>query len=84
MLHYMKTLQDWFGQNVWNTLPIATAAATYLQDFHHSPNIIDYKPSHIAISCLSLAFQTYGVTVPLTDDAEDGFVWYSVSIFNFN
>ena len=82
MLHYMKSLQDWFGQCAWNALPIAKCAASYLQDFHNVPDILDYKPSHIAICCLSLAFQTYGVQVPLTDDYDENTIWYSV-IINF-
>lgn len=51
-----------------------------LQDFHHNPAILNYKPSHIAICCLSLALQTYGVQVPLTDENDDSTVWYNVSI----
>lgn len=83
MLHYMKSLQDWFGINTWNSLPVAKMAAAYLQDFHSSPAILDYKASHIACCCLSLSFQTYGVQVPLTDDYDEDTVWYSVSLFNF-
>lgn len=31
MLHYMKSLQDWFGPVVWNSLPIAKTSAAFLQ-----------------------------------------------------
>lgn len=78
MLYYMKTLVEWVGQNEWNKYPIAKTSAAFLQDFHHNPVIIKYKPSHVAICCLSLAFQCYGVTVPLTDENEEGTVWYSI------
>lgn len=78
MLYYMKTLVEWFGQNVWNQMPIAKTAAAFLQDFHHNPAIISYKASHIAICCLSLALQTYGVNVPLTEEVDEDGVWYSV------
>lgn len=74
----MKTLQDWFGSTVWNSMPIAKTSAGFLQDFHQNSAILDYKPAHIAICCLSLAFQTYGVQVPLTDDYDENTVWYSV------
>lgn len=74
----MKTLVEWFGQNEWNKYPIAKASAAMLQDFHHNPAIIKYKPSHVAICCLSLAFQAYAINVPLTDECDDGTVWYSV------
>lgn len=88
MLHYMKSLQEWFGPNVWNSNPVAKASAAFLQDFHHSSIILNYKPSHIAICCLSLALQTYGVHVPSTDDNDESSIWYSVSnlfwvFFNF-
>lgn len=80
MLHYMKTLQEWFGPAKWNSMPLAKMAAAYLQDFHMSASVLDYKPSHIACCCLSVAFQTYGVQVPLTDDYDENTVWYSVRL----
>ena len=76
----MKTLQDWLGSSIWNSVPLAKAAASFLQDFHHSPKILNHKPTHIAIGCLALALQTYGIQVPLSDEAEDSNMWYSVSI----
>lgn len=81
MLHYIKSLQEWFSTNAWNTLPLAKTAAACLQDFHHNPAILDYKPSHVAVCCLSIAFETYGVDgiqVPLADDFDDGTVWYKI------
>lgn len=39
---------------------------------------MNYKPSHIAIACLSLALQTYGVHVPLTDENDESATWYHV------
>lgn len=78
MLHYIKSLQDWFGSKSWNALPIAKTAAACLQDFHHSSSILDYKPAHIAICCLSIAFETYGVQVPLTDDFDETTIWYNI------
>ncbi|XP_022211642.1 cyclin-Q [Drosophila obscura] len=83
LLYYMKTLQDWVGADVWNSVPIAKAAASYLQDFHHSANILKYKPTHVAIGCLSLAMQTYGIQVPLTDEAEEGSMWYKPLVKDF-
>lgn len=80
MLHYMITLQSWFGAKTWSALPVAKKAAGYLQDFHSSAAVLDYKASHIACCALSLAFQTYGVQVPLTDEFDENTVWYSVSV----
>uniref|UniRef100_B3NZ59 Cyclin-Q n=1 Tax=Drosophila erecta TaxID=7220 RepID=B3NZ59_DROER len=83
LLHYMKTLQDWVGPEVWNSVPIAKAAASYLQDFHHSANILKYKPTHVAIGCLSLALQTYGIQVPLTDESDESAMWYKPLVKDF-
>lgn len=74
----MKTLQDWLGSNVWSSVPIAKTAASFLQDFHHSPKILNHKATHVAISCLSLALQTYGIQVPLTDESDSQAMWYTV------
>lgn len=74
----MKTLQEWFGATVWNSMPIARSAAGFLQDFHLSPAILDYPPSHVAVCCLSIAFETYGVQVPLTDDFDSATIWYNI------
>lgn len=83
LLYYMKTLQDWVGTDVWNSVPIAKTAASYLQDFHHSSNILKYKPTHVAIGCLSLALQTYGVQVPLTDESDEASMWYKPLVKDF-
>lgn len=78
MLHYMKSLQDLFGAKEWHSMPVARAAASFLQDFHHSPKILQFKPAHIAICCLALAFQVYGVQVPITDGTDESLQWYNV------
>lgn len=83
MLYYMKTLQEWFGPTQWKSMPIAKISAGFLQDFHMTSAILDYEPTHIAICCLSLAFQTYGIQVPLTEDFDEETVWYSVSVTPF-
>lgn len=73
LLHYMKLLADWFGP-VWTSMPIAKTAAGFVQDFHHSPDIMSFKPAHIAVCCLSLALQIYGIQVPAR--CEDPEQWY--------
>lgn len=74
----MATLQDWFGKATWQSLPVARTAAGFLQDFHSHPAILDYKPAHVACASLSLAFQTYGVQVPVTDEFDETLAWYNV------
>jgi hypothetical protein len=52
----------------------------FLQDFHFDASILDYSPQHVAVACINLALQCYGVQVPYTDEADGGVAWYSVSI----
>lgn len=80
LLYYMKTLQSWLGHTIWSSVPIAKSAASFLQDFHHSSKILNHKPSHVAICCLSLALQSYGVQVPLADESDETSMWYTVSL----
>lgn len=79
MLHYLKSMEGWMGKEQWNTVPIAQKAAAFLQDFHHDPCILDYTPQHVAIACISLALQCYGVRLPLIEDNDDE-AWYSVFV----
>lgn len=50
------------------------------QDFHFDASILDYSPQHVAVACINLALQCYGVQVPYTDEGDGGVAWYSVSI----
>lgn len=77
-MYYLKTLAEWFGQDEWNKFPIAKLSVAYLQDFHHNSDIIKFKPSHVVICCISLALQVLGINVPLTDETEEGTIWYTV------
>ncbi|XP_018570959.1 cyclin-Q [Anoplophora glabripennis] len=79
MLHYLKSMEGWLGKEQWETIPVASASAAFLQDFHHDPSILDYNPRHIAIACISLALQCYGVQLPLIEDTDDE-VWYNVFV----
>ncbi|CAH2042504.1 unnamed protein product, partial [Iphiclides podalirius] len=50
----------------------------FLQDFHHSPSILDYRAPHVAVACLTLALNVLGVSVPLAATLDDDAAWYSV------
>lgn len=79
MLHYLRSIEGWLGKEQWNNLSIARTSAAFLQDFHHDPSILDYSPQHIAIACISLALQCYGVQLPLIEDMDDE-MWYSIFV----
>lgn len=80
LMYYLKSLKDWLGEDIWNNIPIAKSSASYLQDFHHSPDILNFQPDEVAACALSLALQTYGVQIPLTDEGDDTQLWYHVCI----
>ncbi|CAH0551064.1 unnamed protein product [Brassicogethes aeneus] len=79
MLHYLKSLEGWLEKEQWYNLPIAKVSAAFLQDFHHDPSILEYTPQHIAICCISLALQFYGVQLPLIEDGDDE-SWFTVFV----
>lgn len=77
MVHYLRSLQTWFGDDEWSKYPVAKTSMALLQDFHHSSAILDYPPNIIAIACINLTLQIYGVVVPLMDEC-DQFPWFNV------
>ncbi|XP_066154073.1 cyclin-Q [Euwallacea fornicatus] len=79
MLHYLKSMEGWLGKETWETVPVAKLAAAFLQDFHLDSAVLDYPPQHIAVACISLALQCYGVQLPLMEDLDDE-AWYSVFV----
>jgi len=80
MLHYLRSLQAWFGEEEWSKYPVAKTSMALLQDFHHSPAILDYPPNLIAIACINLSLQIYGVVVPLMDECDQQ-PWFNVNIY---
>lgn len=80
LLHYLRSLQAWFQTAEWKSVPIARTAMAFLQDFHHSNLILDFRPSHVAVACLCLALHCLGVSVPLANAQEDDSMWFSVSV----
>nr|CAD7407780.1 unnamed protein product [Timema cristinae] len=78
MFHYLKSLESWFSKEEWSRVPLTKTSFAFLQDFHFEPSILDYTPQHIAVACINLALQCYGMQVPYTDEAE--ILWYSAFV----
>lgn len=76
LLNYIKTLEGWFNSKTICKTPITKCAISLLTDFYHNPNILNFKESHIAISCLVLALQIYGLNVPHFDESESADCWF--------
>jgi len=79
MLHYLRSMEGWIGKEQCNTIPVARTAASFLQDYHHDPSILEYSPQHVAVACISLALQSYGIRLPLIEDNDDE-VWYTMFV----
>ncbi|XP_060536020.1 cyclin-Q [Cylas formicarius] len=79
MLHYLKSMEGWLGKQTWETVPVAKLAQAFLQDFHHDPAILDYPAQHIAVACISLSLQCYGIQLPLMEESDDE-AWYQVFV----
>ncbi|XP_043273128.1 cyclin-Q isoform X1 [Venturia canescens] len=77
ILHYLRSLHAWFGDEEWNKYPVTKTSMALLQDFHHSPAVLDYPPNLVAIACINLALQIYGVVVPLMDECDQQ-PWFNV------
>uniref|UniRef100_A0A8D8Y6R9 Cyclin-Q n=3 Tax=Cacopsylla melanoneura TaxID=428564 RepID=A0A8D8Y6R9_9HEMI len=77
LMTYYNSLRTWIYPEDLTDVPLLKAAYAFLHDFHHDPSILNYKAHQIAIACLYLALQVYGVQVPHTDE-EDGQLWYLV------
>jgi len=79
LLHYLKSLRDWLPEETWNKFPIAKTSWSLLQDaFHDQIVVLDTQPSELALACIQLALQTYGVQVPMTSESYEHKAWFKV------
>ncbi|KAF6204208.1 hypothetical protein GE061_002548 [Apolygus lucorum] len=77
LMHYLITLKSWLSKATWDSTPICQASFSFLQDFYHDPAVLDYKAQLVAISCIHLAMQCYGVDVPCIKETDD-LSWFDV------
>ena len=74
LLHYLKSLKDWMSADVWTKYPIAKTSWSMLHDLYHDSMVLSTDPSLIAMSCIQLALETFGIQIPFVgSDA-----WYTV------
>ena len=64
LLHYLKSLKDWISADVWSKYPIAKTSWSMLHDLYHDPMVLSSDPSTVAISCIQLALETFGIQIP--------------------
>ena len=78
LLHYLKSMKEWFSPDVWDKYPIAQTSWSILQDFHHDPNVLKLDKSLMSLACLKLTIQSYGISVPYDEQKQ----WPLVSPLN--
>jgi len=79
LLHYLKSLRDWIPEETWDKYPIAKTSWALLQDAYHDQIIVmESDPSELSLACIQLAFQTYGVQVPMTSESHEHKSWFKV------
>ena len=76
LLHFLKSLKEWFSPDVWDKYPIARTSWSILQDFHHDANILKMDNTLISLACIKLTLQSYGIAVPFCSQNEK--VWHLV------
>lgn len=75
MLHYLKTIKSWLPKAIWDSVPLSQASMAFLQDFHHDSAILEHPPQLIAIACIQMAMQCYGVDLPYIKETDES-AWY--------
>lgn len=76
LLSYLKSLSDWVGPQVWNELPVNSVAWSLVQDVYHDRRVLLMNPSDLAIACIKLAMEVYGVEIPGYDEVKNP--WFQV------
>ncbi|KAA0203404.1 hypothetical protein HAZT_HAZT000865 [Hyalella azteca] len=73
LLHYLQSLEDWLGRDLLDSVPVKQTAWSLLQDAFHDPLVTSCQPELLAVTCIHVALELYGVVVPSEVDP-----WYTV------
>ncbi|XP_042873848.1 cyclin-Q-like [Penaeus japonicus] len=57
LLHYIQSVKDWLGNEVFDAVPIIQLAWTVIQDVYHSPIVLKYPPQVLSAAILNLVVQ---------------------------
>ena len=75
LLHYLKSLKEWFSPDVWERYPVAETSWSILQDFYHDPSVVQLDNALISLACIKVALQSFGIAVPYSKIDKP---WHSV------
>lgn len=79
LLHFLLSVRSLLNRHAWSRTPIAETALAMLKDSYHGSVCVQHKPQHLALTCLYLALQTYGVQLPRGE-----LEWWQVSFSRFH
>ena len=54
LLHYLKSLKEWFSPDVWDRYPVAETSWSILQDFYHDPNVVRLDNALISLGTIHI------------------------------
>ncbi|XP_072175687.1 cyclin-Q-like [Diadema setosum] len=70
LVHYLKSMADWFDPATWTQTPVCRTAWAMLRDSYHGDIGLRTKPQHMAVAVLYFSLQCYGLEVPLNTEAK--------------
>jgi len=76
LLHYLVALEEWMGTDLLKKFPLRRTAWVLVRDSYMEEFVLDCKPQWLALACLHISLQCYGLEVP--GSAEDSKTWYQV------
>ena len=77
MLHYLKSLENWFEPALWRRTPVAKTAWAILRDSYHGDMCLHYRATHMAVAIIYFTLQLHGLEVPCSQEGEKR--WWEVS-----
>jgi len=77
-LHYIQSLRPVFYSKHGKDIILFKKAYDFLHDFYHNSDILQYRPQHIAIACIELAINVYGIPSQIID--YDQQPWYQALV----
>ena len=78
LLQYLRSIKDLIDPPAFQRHPIAQTSWALLNDSYQDPRILaKFRLSEIAIACIHLSLQTYGVNNPILGDQLS---WIKVSM----
>lgn len=77
LLHYIQSIKDWLGNEVFDSVPIIQLSWTVIQDVYHSPIVLKYPPQVLSAAILNLVVQVHGIVVTSSEEV-NAHSWFTI------